>query len=422
MSDSRHMPGPFDENLDRVARQDTQNDGSEHKTPTSRPNANVERDHGQKNQEGLIAWRGRVVHTTWAWFTCTMSTGGLSIALAKTPHRFPGLYIIGLAVFILDLILFLLVCVLMMVRLFLDGPRFRKSFVHPPEGFFFASFILSLAVVLGNVQLYWVTLIDDKKPWLISAICVVYWIYAGVSMINAIQQYWAFIQRTPRIPVVRMNPSWFLPGFSAMLTGAIASIIAETQPPAQRVPIIISGCAFQGFGWLISSVFIAMYVIQLMENGLPPRALRPGMFLPVGSAAFTIVALIGQARAIPKDFGYFASHPSAADTLQTVALFVGIFLWLFAFWMFSIAVLGVVTAIPKMVFTLTWWALVFPNVGFTLATIAIGTELDSPAILWVGSGMTICLVLLWLLCAFACGRAVLMKRIMWPGKDEDRDM
>jgi hypothetical protein len=37
-----------------------------------------------------ISLRHRLKHFTFAWFLCTMSTGGLSIALAETPHKFRG--------------------------------------------------------------------------------------------------------------------------------------------------------------------------------------------------------------------------------------------------------------------------------------------------------------------------------------------
>src|ERR1700733_15279529 len=53
-----------------------------------------------------IGFCGRLKHLTWAWFTLTMSTGGLALLLSATPHRFPGLTIIGKIFYILDLVFF----------------------------------------------------------------------------------------------------------------------------------------------------------------------------------------------------------------------------------------------------------------------------------------------------------------------------
>jgi len=319
-----------------------------------------------------------------------------------------------------DLALFLLLSSLMLTRMIIEPQHFMKSFLRHPECFFFGSFFLSIATIIGSIQVYAIGL-GPANTWVVTAVRVLYWIYAAISLGNSIQQYFMFFQRSQAKPVT-MNPAWFLPGYSAMLTGTIASLIAGTQPSTHRMSIIVSGCAFQGFGWIISLAWITIYANHMMQHGLPPPSLRPGMFIPVGSAGFTIVALIGQARALPRDYGYFASHPAAVDALQAVALFVGIFLWLFTFWLFSIAVLACLSGIKKMRFTLSWWAFVFPNVGFTIATIEIGQELQSEGILWVGSIMSIFVVMIWLVCVVSCVRAVVMKRIMWPGMDEDKDM
>jgi hypothetical protein len=45
--------------------------------------------HGTSNTDKMSI-RKRLKHFTWAWFLSTMSTGGLAIAIAETPHRFRG--------------------------------------------------------------------------------------------------------------------------------------------------------------------------------------------------------------------------------------------------------------------------------------------------------------------------------------------
>lgn len=67
-----------------------------------------------------------------------------------------------------------------------------------------------------------------------------------------------------------------------------------------------------------------------------------------------------------------------------------------------------------------WWAFVFPNAGFTIATIRIGEQLESEGILWVGSAMTILLVAMWLFVLVSNIKALIQRKILMPGLDEDK--
>ena len=213
-----------------------------------------------------------------------------------------------------------------------------------------------------------------------------------------------------------------MPVFPIMLSGTLASTIAPSQPTSHRMTILVAGISFQGLGWMLSLIMDALYVHRLLQFGLPDPNLRPGMFIAVGPPSFTGLALIGMSNALPANYSFFATHSLAIEILQTLALFTGIFLWSLAFWFFCIALVSVFAGLRKMNFHLVWWAFVFPNVGFTIATIRIGEGLRSQAILWVGSVMTIFLVAIWLFVLAMHARAVLTKQILMPGKDEDKGM
>jgi tellurite resistance protein TehA-like permease len=208
-----------------------------------------------------------------------------------------------------------------------------------------------------------------------------------------------------------------------MLTGTVASLIVDSQPGRRVMPIVVSGVAYQGFGWCISFIAVVAYVRNVLDNGFPPAQLRPGLFIPVGSCAYTIVALIGLANAVSEgtEASYFARHPAAPEILRVLALFTGVFLYVFAFWLFAIAFWGNVSVVGRMPFSLTWWAFIFPNVGFTLSTSMLGKELESEGILWVASVMTVLLVVIWLVTVVGCVMAVWKREIVWPGRDEDRN-
>lgn len=145
------------------------------------------------------------------------------------------------------------------------------------------------------------------------------------------------------------------------------------------------------------------------------------MFIAVGPPSFTALALIGIARDLPSGDSYLAQHPGSVEVFQALALAIALFIWILGFWFFCITFVSVIDGAWKMSFHLAWWAFVFPNVGFTIAVISIGQEMMSQGILWVGTAMTLLLIVLYFFVLGAHIRAVWRGDIMWPGKDEDRD-
>ena len=172
---------------------------------------------------------------------------------------------------------------------------------------------------------------------------------------------------------------------------------------------------------LVSILIYAIYIGRLTQYGLPAPNLRPGMFIAVGPGSFTAVAVIGLARNLPihGGTGYFGNHVAAYEAVNVMAVFMAIFIWGFSFWFFAVSLVSCLACYKEMEFHLSWWGFVFPNIGFALATIEIGTTLQSEAITWVGTSMTILLVAMWCFVFLHNMRALFRKDIMFEGKDED---
>jgi tellurite resistance protein TehA-like permease len=227
-----------------------------------------------------------------------------------------------------------------------------------------------------------------------------------------------------------MTPQWILPVFPIMLCGTLASLMSPSQPPNQALPILLAGISFQGLGMLIAAFMYGPYISRLMTSGLPIPNTRPGMFIAVGPPSFTGLALLGISQDLARIYPFYTtisavSNPEIIpDVFRILALATAVFLWATAFWFFSISLVSVLAgALGKqgMSFHLVWWSFVFPNVGFAICTINIGQAVMSEGVLWLGSAMTIILVLVWLFVGFMHGRAVWRGDILWPGKDEDHD-
>ncbi|KAK4613393.1 Malic acid transport protein [Fulvia fulva] len=351
-------------------------------------------------------------HFTWSWFTCTQSTGGVATLLSECPKQFHGLYTIGVIIFIFNIILWIAFTSLMALRWYANPSTIKRCFTQPPECFFFGSFWLSVATMVINMQRYGV---PHSGAWLVGAVRVLFWIYAACS-ISVTMVHIVVISKYTPFSAIAFAPPMFILILNAMLTGTVAAAIVESQPEHHRLSIMVAGVGYQGLGWIVCTMFLTLTMANLLEKGWPAPNVRSGLFIMVGTSGFTIVALIGIARGAPEGYAYFAAHPMAKEILVVVATWVGVFMWVFSFWVFGLALLVNLVELMKrdeegkwrvnVQFTNTSWASIFPNVGWTLSTIYLGQEFESEGIIWVSVAMTILLVAFWLLELFLMMRAV----------------
>ncbi|KAK3485234.1 voltage-dependent anion channel-domain-containing protein [Neurospora hispaniola] len=398
-----------------------------------------------------IPWRKRLMHFTFAWYTVTLSTSGVSLVLATTPHRFRGLSTIGLVIFLLDLLFFLVITTSITLRFVLYKSTFRRAFTRPHEALFVPTFFLSIAAILCNVAEYARIFLfngdisygvpsddddDDPRASLTSFatfLCVAFWVFSGLTFLASVIQYHLLftVKAERRLSLTTITPAWVLPIFPVMLIGTLAGSFSRTQSPSSAIGMICAGLAAQGLGLLVSFFFFSSYLSRLMAFGLPAQ--RAGMFIAVGPPSFTGAAVVSMASDIPRVFAQLdparvavltgGMGPESMETLaagcKLGAIWLGVFLWGLGFWFFISAVAGCVAGMQDKRFHLSWWSTVFPNVGFTIASIKIGAGLGSEGVLWMGSGMTVALVLAWAFIGYRCVRAVVKREIVWPGHDED---
>lgn len=192
-------------------------------------------------------------------------------------------------------------------------------------------------------------------------------LYAAITITNTTLHMVSIAHTTP-MKVVEFKPPMFLCVLNAMLTGTIAGAIAQDQPPAQRVPILVAGVGFQGLGWIVCMIFLTFTIGNLLEKGWPLVNLRPGLFILTGTTGFTIVALISCAKACPQGYGFFATHPTAPEVLLIVAVWDGVFMWVFSLWGFGLAFFITVLGLFKRDSDKGKWDInmTFGNVGWSM--------------------------------------------------------
>ncbi|CAO2656793.1 Nn.00g055960.m01.CDS01 [Neocucurbitaria sp. VM-36] len=376
---------------------------------------------GRKDpDQPYLPYGQRLKHFTWAWYTLTMATGGIATLISIQPHSFPGLITIGAIFYITNLIFFTGITMTMILRFTKFPGSLKGSITHEREGLFLGPFFLSIATIITGTQKYVIEAYEANHPtrnWAITTIAVAFWAYTFATFCLATFQY-SFLFCCHTYKLTSFMPSWLLPIFPVMLSGTIASVIAKDQPIASRMPIIVAGLGCQGLGFTVAILMYAHYIGRLMQVGYPDREHRGAMFIGVGPPSFTCLALIGMANALPDDFDLQGDGLVDAKLLRTMALVVALFLWVLAMWFFMITLVAVINS-WAVYFHLGWWAMVFPNTGFVIATISIGNSLQDNTILFVGNGLTVAIVAMWVFVLFNHVRAVYVADIMYPGLDED---
>ena len=360
-----------------------------------------------------------------------MSTSGIALTLALTPHRFPGLDIIGLVILIMDILFFSFTTVALGLRFALHRHTFRKACTHPMEALFIPTFFLAIAAFLCSIEEYGDMFIHGSAiNGLHRFSGAIFWVYLAVTFAVSVFQYHmlAVVKEGRRLTVNSMTPTWILPIFPVMLAGTLASVFSKYQPADQALAMLGAGLAAQGLGMLVSIFMYSTYLSRLMTFGLPFQ--RPGMFIAVGPPSFTGAALVNMAADIPRVFEEASrSHLTSiigteniailAAGIRLLALNAAIFLWGLSFWFFASAAAAVLSGMPDRKFHLSWFGFIFPNVGFAVLSFRMGYALNSNGVLWFGTITTISLVAGWLFVVLRCMRAVYKREIVWPGHDED---
>ncbi|KAI9036617.1 tellurite-resistance/dicarboxylate transporter family protein [Aspergillus affinis] len=361
---------------------------------------------------------------TWPCYTVALSFGGTAALLKQTPNRFTGLDVIGIIVFMISLTIFTIVSLCMMFESLMAfkastevtepsvSPQFFR-YKAPQELFLVPTCLLAFATILINTTSYGSPHVGE---WLPIVMNVLFWVYTGIALAVSIILGWRLpssgVSTDKHFAIVRI-----MPFFPPMLSGTLAGTLANSQPPSRAIPMLIGGTTMQGLGFLMFLMVLAQCLIEFNNEGLPEAYYRPEMFITVGPPSFTIIAFIGMATAAVEKFPdhYIAQATSVrtADVLLIVAVFASILLWTLAFFLFCVSMISVLQALWKKEtsFGLLWWSMVFPNVGFVLATAKISTALSSVAIGWVATAMTLLQVALWLTMTALQSRALVKKGI-----------
>lgn len=240
-----------------------------------------------------------------------------------------------------------------------------------------------------------------------------------------------------------MTPVWIFPCYPLLVIGPHAAILADTVRGNRGLEIVVGGFMFQGIGFMLSLMVYSSFLYRLMTQKLPAESVRPGMFVSVGPSGFTIAGVVNMGQTlvnvIPDNF---MGAGALAGTISMIAAnWFGIWLWGYvsaslsrrsSLMNHSLAVFFLVVSMGahwncfgqahRLHFGMNWYSFIFPQTGLTTATFAIAKALnDNRGFRIVGCILAVAVIIVWILVFGTMIRAIYLKHILWPQKQEDRD-
>ncbi|KAL0259313.1 Plasma membrane sulfite pump involved in sulfite metabolism [Diplodia seriata] len=365
-------------------------------------------------------WRKIVRNFTPSWFSVNMGTGIVSILLHNLPYNGAWLYWISVALFAVNVLLFVVFLAISTLRYVLYPSIWIAMINHPAQSLFLGTFPMGLATIINMTVFVCVPAWGDGAARLAWGL---WWIDAALSLATCMYLPFAIMSLHGGTELRTMTAAWLLPIVSPIVAAATGGIVAEALPDAHHAATtVVASYVLWGTGVPLALVVLVIYFHRLTIHKLPAREVIVSVFLPLGplgQGGFAIMQLGKVARAVFPVTGTLGGEAAgdkalslastAGDVLYVAGWLLAVVMWGFGLvWLFF--ALATISRCARFPFNMGWWGFTFPLGVFTVSTVTIGKELPSPFFTVLGTVLSVVVTLLWM------GVALGTVRRAWSGE------
>ena len=325
------------------------------------------------------------------WFTVTMGTGILALAVNQFPAAIPGLHAAGQTLWLLNILLFSLFSALYVARWVLFPTEARRIFGHSVMSMFFGAIPMGLATILNGFLAFGIPLWGQAAVGIAEAL---WWIDAAMAVACGVAVPFLMFTRQDH-SIDRMTAIWLMPVVAAEVTAASGGLLAPHLADAESFRMLVLSYVLWAFSVPIAMSILVILALRLIVHKLPHRDMAASSFLalgPIGTGALGLLLLGGD-----------AAHAFAAAGLAEVgqvAAGVGVvggaILWGYGLWWLALAVLMTARYLREgMPFNLGWWGFTFPLGVYAVGTLALARATHLGLLFAIGGGLIVCLAVFW---------------------------
>ena len=342
------------------------------------------------------------------WFASVMGTGIIAIAAAILPVKFPGLFAIASAAWMLAALLLVAMLVVIPVH-WIRRPGTFKALTEDPIAIqFFGAPPMALMTV-GTATL----LVGSHYLGQPAAIAIdsVLWVAGTVlGLITAVAvPYRLFTALTVRSDAA--FGGWLMPVVPPMVSAAGGALLVPHAPAGPFRESMLFACySMFGMSLVVSLIIIALIWSRLAHFGSSGSTRVPTLWIVLGPVGQSITAAGGLGT---------AAAAALADPLATgfkvFAVAYGVPMWGFIWLWLPIAALLTIRARRKqMGFALTWWSFTFPIGTCVTGTSQLALHTGLPMFRWAATAMFVGLLAAWILVLVRTAKGSLRGVLLTP--------
>lgn len=331
------------------------------------------------------------------WFTIVMGIGIVAVLTYTSPVHFPFQQPIGISLFWLLNVVFVMAIVFWLVRWIIHSQEAMDDFRHPSRALFYGAFAMGVNVVGndwlligGHIVNHSLVVDISKTVWVVGTV---------ISMFTVIVvPYLLFTEH--EVTAKETLASWLIPVVPPIVAAATGvNLIPLWGSPSAQFAMTAIVVAMFGITFFLFIMVSAMVYSRLVYHKRLSGDMVPSLWVEIGPIGMSMATLCTLPVKTQTILGPYIS------IMHGMALIISMALWGVGIWWIVISGMHSLFHLSKrgdgIPFNLGWWSYVFPIGSFTSGTYALGQLV--PYSFFVDAGF-VQLIILWACFTVVCIR------------------
>ena len=327
------------------------------------------------------------------WFTVTMGTGVVALALNLFPLHLPLLHQIAVGFWLFNIPLFALCTVLYVARWIFFPRDAMPIFTHSVMPMFLGAIPMGLATIINGFLAFGITIIGQRA---VEIALVLWWVDAALAIgIGLLVPFLMFTRQSHSFE--SMTAIWLLPIVPAEVTATSGGfLLVHLASPVAAAHMLFFCYVLWAFSVPLAFGVLVVLFLRMVLHKLPKRDMAVSSWLALGPLGTGALGLLVLGQDAPTILGAVGMGEIGA-VARGIGVVGGLIIWGYgAWWLVMAAAVTLSYVRDGLPFNMGWWGFTFPLGVFTLATLNLATQTGMAAFSVIGAGLVLALAGFWL--------------------------